>query len=192
MRVAILGTSSNPPHNDHIFIAREVLKQNFADEVWIVPCRYHVFNKPLWPRQYRWKMTKLLEENGIKACNIEIKRPGKSYTLDTVLLLKEKYPQHTFYWIVGSDLIVTGEYKKWKEWPQLKKEIKFLLIKRPGFSLALAREKCFIKTNICGSGLSSTLIRERLKKSLPIDSFMPKKIAQYVTYLKKNHLIKDI
>ncbi|MDA2936307.1 nicotinate-nicotinamide nucleotide adenylyltransferase [Patescibacteria group bacterium AH-259-L05] len=192
MRIAALGTSANPPHNDHVFIAREILKRNFADEVWLVPCRSHVFNKPLWPRQYRWKMTKLLEERGVRACDIEINKPGKSYTLDSVLALKKKYPQHTFYWIVGSDLIVSGEYKKWKSWPRLKKEIQFLLIKRPGYAMMPATEKCFIKTGICGSNLSSTLVRKHLKKSLPIDSLVPKKIAQYLKYLKKNHLIKDL
>lgn len=189
MRIAVLGTSSNPPHNDHIFIAREVLRHKFADEVWVVPCRSHVFDKSLWPRKYRWKMTKLLEEKGIRACDIEINRPGKSYTLDTVLLLKKKYPQHTFYWIVGSDLIISGEYKKWKEWPRLKKEIQFLLIRRPGYAITPATEKCFIKTGICGSNLSSTFIRKRLKNSLPIDLFVPKKIAKYIKYLKNRNLI---
>lgn len=189
MRIACLGTSANPPHLSHLLIARRILGHDLADEVWLIPCWEHVFDKKLWPYKYRWKMTKMLEEKGIRACDIEIKRKGKSYTIDTVMALKKKYPQHKFYWTVGSDLIVSGEYKKWSSWPQLKKEIRFLLIKRPGYSTAKAREKCFIKTNIHGSSVSSTLIRGRLKRSLDIDSLVPNKIAQYLKYLKKHNLI---
>ncbi len=190
MRIACLGTSANPPHLGHLEIAKQILKQNLVDQVWLIPCRKHVFNKKLWPRQFRWEMVKMLEQPGIKACDIELQRKGKSYTFDTVIALKEKYPQHKFYWIVGSDLVVSGEYKKWEIWPQLKKEIQFLLIQRPGYSIAKVREKCFIKTGIRGNYISSTLIRERLKKSLEINDLVPLKIAQYIKYLKKYSLIK--
>lgn len=186
MRIACLGTSANPPHLGHLNVARQILKNKLADEIWLIVCWQHSFGKFLMPWKHRWKMAKMLEQKGIKACDIERQRKNKSYTIDTVKALKKKYPQHKFYWAIGSDLIASGEYKKWESWPQLKKEIQFLLIKRPGYSWAEAREKCFIKTKIRGSNISSTLIRERLKKSLNIDSLVTAEIAQY---LKKHNLI---
>lgn len=189
MRIACLGTSANPLHSAHVLIIKQILKLNLADEVWIIPCRKHAFDKELLDWKYRWKMVKMLEKKGIKACDIEAKQKGKNYTINTVRSLKEKYPQHKFYWIIGSDLIANEGYKKWKNWSQLKDEIQFLIVERPGYKDVKITEKYFIKTGIRGYNISSTLIRKRLKKSLSIDSLVPKKIAQYLIHLKNNNLI---
>lgn len=191
MRVACLGTSANPPHLGHLRLSRQLLKNKLVDEVWVIPCRKHSFDKPLLPWKHRWKMVKLMEEPGIRACDIEKNIPGKNYTIKTVRFLRRRYPTYKFYWIIGTDIVKTEDYKKWKNWPELKKKIKFLVVSRSGYKIKKPKDKCFsLLKNIQGSYISSTLIRRRLKENLPIEHLVPKKIANYLKYLKKHNLIR--
>ena len=59
MRIALFGGSFNPIHNRHIELAEKVLKDNLADQVWIVPCGNHAFNKSLAPAKDRIEMINL-------------------------------------------------------------------------------------------------------------------------------------
>jgi len=191
MKIACLGTSANPPHLGHVEIARRILKNKLVDEIWLIPCYRHAFNKKMLPWKYRWQMIKMLETPKIKACDIESRLKQKSYTINTVLALKKHYQQHTFYWLIGSDIVFSGEYKKWKNWPRLKREIKFIVVKRTGYPLPSKLPRYFINSKtLTHRNISSTEIRRKLSQNLSITALVPKKIAFYLKYLKKNKLLK--
>lgn len=188
MRIACLGTSANPPHLGHSKIAQLLLHKKLVDQVWIIPSYRHALGKPLLSWKYRWAMVKMLTNKRIKACDIESKRKGKSYTVGTVLTLKKRYPQHEFYWIIGADIVQKKEYLKWHKWKQLEKSINFIVLQRPSYKLYKA-PKVFSRVIKLNVPISSTEIRRRLNKNLPINRLVTSKIAKYLKYLKNRNLL---
>lgn len=189
--IACLGFSANPPHEGHLDLAKFVLRRGGVDEVWLIPCARHRFKRDLLPEKHRWEMTKLMERSKIKACDIELQRGGISYTIDTIRELKRRYPAYTFLWIIGSDIVVDRSYRRWYQWSQLLRLTKFLVVERPGFPfhVKVRLPKCF---RILKGGpelklrrrISSTYIRNRLKKNLPINGFVTKKVEKYLGKMK--------
>jgi nicotinate-nucleotide adenylyltransferase len=188
MKIACLGTSANPPHLGHLKIAQIILRKKLVDQVWIIPSHHHAFGKPLLPWKCRWSMVKMLTNKRIKACDIESKRRGKSYTVGTVLALKKQYPQHEFYWIIGADIVQKKEYLKWHKWEQLKNNINFIVLQRSGYVLSKP-SKVFNKIIKFDVPISSTQIRSRLSKNLSINRLVTPKIAKYLKYLQNHNLL---
>ncbi len=130
-------------------------------------------------------MVKLMEQSGIKCSDVEFLRKGISYTIDTVRILKKMYPSMRFVWVIGSDIIKDQSYKKWKNWQKLAKEIKFWIVQRKGFEVRKqSLPACFALLPIETKNISSTLVRERLKKGLSIKGLVIPKIEKYI--LEKN------
>lgn len=181
-KIGCLGMSANPPHLGHLKIARKILRKEIVDEVWLIPCLFHPFEKKLIDWKYRWKMVKLMSNGRVRACDIEFKKGGISYTIDTVLALKKKFPRHHFFWIVGSDIIKNKEYKKWKNWRKLIKEIEFLVIQRKGFRIRKVElPPSFHSAEIEPIvDVSSTKIRKRISNGQPVESFLSPKVEKYI------------
>ncbi len=178
-KVGCLGLSADPPHNGHKEIARLFLDKGLLDEIWLIPCYEHSFDKPLSKPKHRWQMTKLLEETGIKVSNVEFSRQRKSYTIDTIKILKEKYPLYQFFWIIGSDIIKSKDYLRWKDWQILSSLVNFWVISRPGFELKkIDSDFTLVENQI--SDLSSSEIRERVRCGLSINGLVPIGVKHYI------------
>ncbi|KKU86702.1 MAG: nicotinate (nicotinamide) nucleotide adenylyltransferase [Candidatus Wildermuthbacteria bacterium RIFCSPHIGHO2_01_FULL_47_27] len=178
-KICCLGFSANPPHLGHLGAAMLVLRKKMADEVWLIPCFEHSFGKPLIPARHRWKMAKLMEGPRIKASRIELRRRRKSYTIDTVRSLKKQHPAHEFFWMVGADIIKTKSYLNWRNWKELSREIKFIVIKRPGFAVKKL-PRGFILAGGASPKISSTEIRERIRRRVSIRGLVPQKVKEYI------------
>ena len=183
--IACFGLSANPPHRAHLIAAQQILKKTSSREVWFIPCWQHSFGKKLALARHRWNMAKLMEQPGIKCSDIEFRRRGISYTIDTVRILKKKYPGQEFVWVIGSDIIKDQSYKKWKDWRRLSKEINFWIVQREGFEVhERLLPACFVLLPIKAPNISSTLIRERLKKGLSVKGLVIPKIEKYILVKK--------
>lgn len=183
-KIALFGTSANPPHIRHKEIVEAVIKNKMADEVWIIPTGNHAFGKNLAPAKHRLAMARMIAGVKIKVKDFELKRRGKSYTIYTVKFLQKKFPDYEFFWVFGSDIVANKEYLKWRDWKNLKKRIKFVVWPRRGYPLgrppAIFRLiKMTPKTNI-----SSTEIRERLAKNQKISHLVPKTVENYIKKYK--------
>ncbi len=185
-RIGLLGFSANPPHNEHLEIANIILKKKLADAVWLVPCYHHSLSKPLILPEHRWKMALLLESKDIQATNIEFRLKGKSFTVETVKALKREYPCCDFFWIVGSDIVKTGSYKRWKDWQELISLIDFFVVNRPGFRINKLPLGFTLVKGRTGN-ISSTEVRDRVCRGLSIDDLVPPKIKEYI---EKHNLYK--
>jgi nicotinate-nucleotide adenylyltransferase len=134
MKIAVLGGSFNPPHICHVFICYYVLATTDVEQVWWVPCYRHAFGKELASFHHRFTMCCLavesMREEFVKVSPIEKERQGTSWTIDTVRYLKDRYPDHAFTWIIGSDVL--DELDKWKDFDQLQQLISFIVIPRAG------------------------------------------------------------
>ncbi|HAM31138.1 MAG TPA: nicotinate (nicotinamide) nucleotide adenylyltransferase [Erysipelotrichaceae bacterium] len=130
-KVALLGGSFDPIHQGHIAMAREALRQIGADEVWFIP----TYQTPLKDRiltsdTHRTEMIRLAIEGEprFRLETIELERKEKSYTIDTLRELKEKYPDIRFYYLIGSDQM--EQFDKWRDVDELMQLAEFVGIER--------------------------------------------------------------
>jgi nicotinate-nucleotide adenylyltransferase len=197
MKIAILGGSFDPPHLGHILIARQVIEFAGIDQVWLMPnystaAHHAIFQKKLSPPEDRLAMAKLLEEEKIKASDFEFKNNQKSITIITLRMLSKQYPQHTFYWIMGSDKLEKFHlYDDWQEiitkyhliifprehmlWHLEERVKESLTLQTIPDNIIVLHNKELILTNA-----SSTAIRERVSKNLPIDFIVLPKVGEYI------------
>lgn len=114
-RVGVLGGSFNPVHLGHLHIANQLKAHFNLDEIWFVPAHQnpHKMDQTIASAAHRLEMLKLATEDNpnYKVLDIECKRQGPSYTVDTLRLLSEQYPENTYFLLLGSDTI-----KRFHEW----------------------------------------------------------------------------
>ena len=186
MKVALFGGSFNPVHKGHLKIAKEVLKKDLAVEVWFIPCGNHAFGKELASGKDRINMLNLaIKDNSrFKVLDLEINSKEKSFSANTIKLLRKKF-NHTFYFIIGADNL--KDLKKWHDFEYLKENVEFILIKRPGHILSNRIEVKISKIISLKLKESSTEIRKLSKKNKDFLKFVPKIVAEYI---KKEGLYK--
>jgi nicotinate-nucleotide adenylyltransferase len=200
MKIAILGGSFDPPHIGHLFITQQVKEHLHMDQIWLMPAYHHPFNKTLSDVAKRYEMVKLMENETTKVSDYEIKHNNESYSIDTLRGLEKAHPEHTFYWIFGSDqLNKFKEFKEWKslaadhnliffprEWilPQFREKILETLERKeiPG-NITFMQSEQLILTNI-----SSSKIRDRFTAGLPLRYYVIDSVEEYI---KKNKLYID-
>ena len=107
MNIGCLFGSFDPPHLGHVSIAKHMLKAAKLDQVWLVVTPQNPFkqDRKLSPEQHRLAMTRIavLGEAGLVASGFELDLPKPNYTTDTLAFMRQRWPQHTFSLIVGSD-----------------------------------------------------------------------------------------
>lgn len=137
MKIGILGGTFNPVHIGHLILAEEAREKLNLDKIIFVPAALppHKDNLNIAPAPDRLKMLKLAIKgnNDFAVSDIEIKRRGRSYTIDTLRELKRKYSRDELYFIIGSDLL--KYLNEWKDLNEIIKMVKFLAATRPGYPL---------------------------------------------------------
>lgn len=179
MKVALFGGSFNPVHNGHLQIANKLLAEKIADRVWFIPCGNHAFGKGLASGKDRINMLNLAIGNNLKlkVIDIEIKSNRKSFTANTIRLLRKEF-RHKFYFVIGTDNL--KEFNKWHDIKYLQNNIKFILIKRPRYSLLKKIKIKILKIVSLKLHESSTEIRELVKNKKNISKFVPEAVAEYI------------
>ena len=178
MHVGIFGGVFNPPHLGHLMIAQQVLDFTDINEVWFLPNYGQHPPKPhVAPIADRLAMTRMLILPGTRISTIEIdnKLDGNTINLLDFLPGDRRY---TF--IMGADWL--SSFQLWGRWQELLERLPFLVFPRNGYpnkplykNMRLLAHDLLITSNI-----SSTKIRERVKKRLPVDQFVPPDIARYI------------
>jgi nicotinate-nucleotide adenylyltransferase len=168
--IAILGSSFNPPHNGHVAVIQDLVKNHKYDAIWLMPVFSHPFGKKLAPYDDRLAMIKLLLKGltspKISLCQAE-KDLGKSpsYTIDVMEYLRSLNPNTHFSLVLGTD--IKQDLYKWHRINDLQRLVDFVFIPRQGFEASPYPE------------VSSTQLRRHLAKGEDISMLMPKTIADY-------------
>jgi len=179
MKIGILGGTFNPPHIGHVILAQEVYQKLGLDRIFFIPT-----NLPPHKESHnvdaghRLAMTKLATKADahFEVLDLEIKRGGVSYTIDTVRELKAKYRGSTFYLIVGSDL--ANDFPTWKYFEDLRRAVKIVVAKRRAYPLE--HDERFIKLSIVQMGISSSYIRTLIKKRFSVKYLVTDEVAAYI------------
>ena len=182
MHIGILGAAFNPPHLGHLIMAQQAVDFARLDEVWFMPTFRHTFVKHTETPEHRIAMCRLLTRghSRFKVSTLEIDQRLDGNTINLVPLLKQKYPDDNFTFIIGSDNLPT--FHKWGNWRQLLKQFPFLVVPRACYADAPLYENMRVLEHplLVVTNISSTGIRERIKTGLPIDTLVTPEVKEYI------------
>jgi nicotinate-nucleotide adenylyltransferase len=110
---------------------------------------------------------------------VELKLPQPSYTIDTLTFLHEKYPEHEFSLIMGSDNLTS--IKKWKNYELILRDYHIHIYPRPGFEIQEFKDHPSITiTETPLMELSATFIRKAVKEGKNVHYFVPDKVLKFI------------
>ncbi|WP_164668546.1 nicotinate-nucleotide adenylyltransferase [Virgibacillus doumboii] len=177
--IGILGGTFDPPHIGHLIIAEEVRLALELDEVWFMPSHEPPHKqKAVVDTSDRVEMVERAVEGNpdFKIIMIEVNRLGKSYTFDTMKLLKQENPDVSFYFIIGADMV---EYlPNWKHIDELMDIVRFVGVKRKGYRVE--SDYPITEVEIPLIEVSSTKLRKRLKDNIPVKYMVPESVENYI------------
>ncbi len=189
MKVGLYFGSFNPIHTGHLIIASYCKHTTDLDQVWLVVSPHNPL-KPaatLLNEYHRLHLVRLAidDDPNLRVTDIEFHLPRPSYTINTLTYLSEKYPQHKFAIIMGSDSF--SNISQWKNFQQLIKNYQLYIYHRPGFPITNELQAVIHQVDAPLLSISSTQIRLLVKQGIPIRYLVPDAVA---TEIENNHYYK--
>jgi nicotinate-nucleotide adenylyltransferase len=210
MKTGLFGGTFNPVHSGHVMIATDILSSFALDSIIIIPAASppHKTAEFMADISLRLAMARLAFDGlpGCSVSDIETRRGGRSYTIDTVNHVRKTLPAGTgLFFIVGLDAFL--ELDTWKDYMALMETVPFIVINRPlqghpekdalmtFLALKISDRYVFSPEKACyvheklqpiffyerpAIHISSTEIRERLKKGLPIHNMVPDSVERFI------------
>jgi nicotinate-nucleotide adenylyltransferase len=191
LKIALLGGTFNPVHLGHLLIAENARNATGLDKVLLMPCSQppHKSANHLVAASHRLTMLQLAiaEKKSIEVSDLEIKRGGTSYTIETLEELQRLNPQDKLSIIVGSDLF--SDIGSWRRFSDIVKMAEFLVMERPGSKLTTppssvsADELSKLRFRVfTGPALqiSSSDIRRDIKDGRNVSHLLPSPVYDYI------------
>lgn len=189
-KIGVLGGTFDPVHNEHVALAKQVIRELQLDKLIIMPtfCPPHKVHSESASANDRLNMARLaFDGENIEVNDYEITKQGTSYTYVTVEHLKNLYKDAEIFFIVGGDMLV--DFKTWREPARILNSATLAVFGRTGFNAEFNKEeeyfiktfgKKFVKLSYDGKNLSSTKIRIYKMFGLDISDFVPEKVNEYI------------
>lgn len=184
MKIGIFGGTFNPVHNGHVNLVKNFRKKLKLDKVLVIPTANppHKQAENLVSGQDRINMCNLAFGNLAEVSDVEISRGGKSYTVETLEELKKIYKEDDFYFLVGSDMLLS--FKRWYRWEDILGMCTLCATDRNNEeSCKDADEDFFNKIIFCNFDkfvISSSEIREKLKSGDDVSSLLSEEVIDYI------------
>lgn len=182
MKIGLYFGSFNPVHNGHLIIAQHIINETDLGQVWFIVSPQNPFKqqKQLLNEYDRLHLVNLaIQKNAaLKAVDIEFRLPKPSYTITTLTYLQEKYPQHSFSIIMGSDSLQNLD--KWKNSEQIMTNFPIYVYTRPAFPLTDHKIKELHSVQAPLLEISATHIRELISKGKSIRFLVPDIVADEI------------
>lgn len=180
-QIGILGGNFNPIHNAHLVVADQVRQQLGLDQVLLMPefKPPHVDAKETIDEKHRLRMLELAIEDveGLAIETCELERQGISYTYDTMLYLTEQHPDVDYYFIIGADMV--DYLPKWHRIDELVKLVQFVGVQRPKYKAGTSYPVIWVDLPLMD--ISSSMIRDFIKKGRQPNYLLPKRVLDYIT-----------
>jgi len=193
-RIGLLGGSFDPVHMGHLIMAQAALEAERLDRILFIPCRRQPLKQAATPAPARHRLAMVeaavADNPRFEACDIEIRRAGVSYSIDTVRTLRARYPTARLFLILGADALL--ELHRWREADAVLASGTVVTVMRPGNTVAdITPARLHLPASACarlkrhsvagpGIGVSSTAIRERVAQSRPIRYLVPSPVEAYI------------
>lgn len=184
MKIGILGGSFNPIHTGHAILANYITQNTDIEQLWLMVSPQNPLKSDMLPAYdvHRLTMVELVAskcENVITS-GFEFTLPRPSYTIDTLSVLKTKFPQHEFVLIIGADN--WSCFDKWKGYKYILENHEIMVYPRNGYNIAIPSELA-CKVKVLTSPIieiSSTYIREQLKLQRNVNFYLPQDVYRYI------------
>jgi nicotinate-nucleotide adenylyltransferase len=184
MKTGLFFGSFNPVHIGHMALANYFVEFTDISQLWFVISPHNPLKKKesLLADHLRYEMIELAiaDDNRFHICDIEFRMPKPSYTIDTLGYLKEKYPQHEFVLIMGSDGLPT--FDKWKNFKQIETDYqRYIYPRKLNQPVNFTNyPNITVIENAPLIDISSTLIRQAIKEGKNMRFFLPEKVAEFI------------
>ena len=189
-RVGLFGGTFNPPHIGHLALLEAGLAQLGLDRVLVVPVARPPHKESVEDpgAEHRLAMARLLcaGDQRIEVSDVEVRRGGPSYTVDTLRALHESNPQDELTFIAGGDMATS--LPAWREPDEVLRLARFAVAERTG------AERAAVQRAIAGLEgadrvvffdmprveLSSSAVRRAVAEGRPIRDLVPDAVAAYI------------
>lgn len=192
--LGILGGTFDPVHMGHLRMAEAVYEKMQLEKIIFIPAYVapHKVGLDFAPAEERFAMTKLAVEPfaDFTVSDLELKRSGVSYTIDTVRELSRIYAGKKLYFIIGADSVV--QLHTWNNIYDLLELATFVAAGRPGYEgvkeqvvETLGREAAekIVLLDTPEYDISSTDIRTRIRSGASLAGLVPSVVEEYI----RNH-----
>ncbi len=194
VKIGFLGGSFDPVHFGHLLAAQDAYEQHKLDRLIIVPAA----QAPLKPNDAqstsadRLAMVRAATEwdTRFEVSDIELSRGGVSFTIDSARHFRALYPDDELYWVIGGDQL--PKLHLWKDIEELAKIVEFIFLERPGYPVKATPNVPGLKLHRCDGHLlaiSSTELRDRTRRGLSLDYFVPHKA---IVYIREKGLYREL
>ena len=193
-RIGILGGTFNPPHIGHLVLAQDAIECLRLDRIILIPCSHppHKTCTDLAPARERLAMVR----GAVRGCprvevsDIEIRRGGLSYAVDTLTELRERFPNATLIFMIGSDSL--PDLHLWRRIDELLGLCQFAVFHRPGHAaketkpeslrLPAARARRILRNvfRVHAVEVSSSEIRDRIALGKSIRFLVHPAVERYI------------
>ena len=182
MKIGLFFGSFNPIHVGHLIIVNHILNESDLDRIWFVVSPQNPFKTTdsLANEYDRYHLVQKAVEDDprLKASDIEFSLPRPSYTVHTLAYLKEKYPTHSFYIVMGSDGF--QNITKWKNAEHIISHYPIIIYQRPGFDVNNDAGATVQIMNAPLLDISATHIRELVRSGKSIKYLVPPKVEEEI------------
>ncbi len=194
MNIGVLGGTFDPIHIGHLVVAEEARIRLGFREVLFVPAGqpWLKLDRNITPAGHRVEMVRraIADNHHFKLCTLEIERPGLSYTVDTLTMLRKQLgSEASLFFIVGRDTL--AELPLWKEPEKLVQLCRLVVAPRLGSKDLKHLETSIprlldqiIQLDMPVIGISSSGIRQRIAQRLSIRYLVPAEVEKYITEQK--------
>ena len=182
MDIGLYFGSFNPIHIGHLIIANHVLNETPINKIWFIVSPQNPLkeSKTLLNEFDRLHLVRLAtqDDNRIKCSDIEFNLPKPSYTSNTLAFLSEKYPEHQFSIIMGSDSY--QNLGKWKNYEAIINNYPVYVYKREGYEIKKTFDKEAVTLNAPIIQISASQIREHIKSAKSIRYLVPEIVREEI------------
>lgn len=182
MNIGLYFGSFNPVHTGHLIVANYILNETKIEKIWFIVSPQNPFkqSKTLLNEFDRLHLLRLAvqDDNRMKCSDIEFNLPKPSYTSSTMAFLSEKYPEHKFYIIMGSDSYQNLD--KWKNFETLILNYPIYVYKRQGHEIEKTFDNKTMILNAPIIQISASQIRELIKSGKSIRYLVPEIVREEI------------
>jgi nicotinate-nucleotide adenylyltransferase len=197
VNIGVLGGTFDPIHIGHLIVAEEARITLGFREVLFVPAGqpWRKLDRNITPAVHRIEMVRraIADNPHFKLCTLEVERPGPSYTVDTLTMLRKQLgSEASLFFILGRDTL--AELPLWKEPKKLVQLCRLVVAPRLG-----SKDLKHLETAIPGLldkviqldmpviGISSAEIRQRIAQGLSVRYLVPADVEEYISEFSPYH-----
>ena len=180
--IGIFGGSFNPVHIGHMMLASYLTQWGYLDQVWLTLSPLNPLKDAagLLPDMKRLDMLSIASKGAphIDICDIELSMPRPSYTIDTLNVLAERYPEFRFKLVIGSDNWQI--FDRWRSAQEILDKYGVLVYLRPGYPVDKHHIDGMEAVDAPMAHVSSTFIRQAIAKGRDMRYFLPEGVYKYI------------